>query len=413
MKELLFLSHRIPYPPVKGDKIRSYHLLRFLSRRFRIHLGTFIDYPEDWEHVPALKEMIHGQSMILGLNRTVAKIRSLRGFLTGAPLTFPYYADSRMRRWVDEILETRPISHVVVYSAGPAPFVMGKNAARTCRIMDFVDIDSAKWRQYAEESRFFKSWIFKREAEKLLAAERRIAATFDCSMFVSEVEAELFKSLDTESAEKIDYWENGVDRQHFSPDVDHPNPYPADQIPLVFTGAMDYRPNIDAVIWFAGEILPLIRHRVEKCCFIIAGGGATPDVVALDKLPGVTVTGQVADMRPYIAHAAVAVVPLRLARGIQNKVLEAMALARPVVATSQAMEGIRVTRDMEEWIADDAAGFADLVVRLLGENREPGAPDTETAKNAARSGYELILAKYDWDENLQRVADVLQPDASC
>ncbi|MBF0454166.1 MAG: TIGR03087 family PEP-CTERM/XrtA system glycosyltransferase [Magnetococcales bacterium] len=408
MKDLLFLCHRIPFPPQKGDKIRAYHLLRFLSRHYRVHLGTFIDSPEDWHHVDQVQQMVGGESHFVGLNPTLAKVRSLRGFLTGEALTFPYYRDKKMALWVKGILRKNTIDQIVVYSAALAPYVDGPLTNAPRRVLDFVDMDSDKWLQYAQEKGGINRWIFGREGRKLQKQERKLAEIFHASLFVSHTEAELFKLAAPESSAKIDYWENGVDSDYFSPNHPYACPYPPDQIPLVFTGAMDYRPNVDAVVWFAQEILPLVRRTVPHCQFIIVGGGAGREVLALSALPGVTVTGRVEDVRPYIAHGAVSVAPLRLARGIQNKVLEAMAMGRPVVATSQAMEGIRLCLGLTQWVSDDAEGLAYLIVTLLGENRQPGQPDSAAAAQAGEVGRRCVVERYNWEENLQRVLQRLE-----
>ncbi|MBF0357177.1 MAG: TIGR03087 family PEP-CTERM/XrtA system glycosyltransferase [Magnetococcales bacterium] len=408
MKDLLFLSHRIPYPPNKGDKIRSFHLLQSLARNYRVHLGTFVDAEEDWQYVEAVKEMISGESFFAKLNPATAKLRSLSGFLTGEALTFPYYKSAKMARFVAKTLESQPIAKIVVYSAALCQYVDGKKAQTADRVVDFVDVDSDKWAQYAKDMSGAKKWFFAREAEKLLTQERKIAATFNNSFFVSRAEANLFKQLAPESVSKTDYYENGVDQEFFSPKREYKNPYPPKQIPLVFTGAMGYRPNVDAVVWFATEILPIIRQQIEACHFFIVGGGANQEVENLQRLPGVTVVGAVDDIRPYIAYAAVSVAPLRLARGIQNKVLEAMAMARPVVATSQAMEGITLLPGMEGWICDQADIFAKEVLKFLGKNRQPGDPDNQIAIKAGATGLRCVAEHYNWDKNLKRVMKVLE-----
>ncbi|MBF0381924.1 MAG: TIGR03087 family PEP-CTERM/XrtA system glycosyltransferase [Magnetococcales bacterium] len=408
MEDLLFLSHRIPYPPNKGDKIRSYHLLQSLAKRYRIHLACFIDNPEDWQYVEANKGMIAGESCFIALNPTLAKFRSLSGFLTDQPLTIPYYKDREMARFIKQILAEKPIKKIVVYSAALSQYVLGQNSLAAKKVVDFVDVDSDKWLQYAKDMWGIKRWVFTREAKKLLTYERKLANTFNASLFVSQAEAELFKTLAPESSTKIDYWENGVDQQFFSPTIKHENPYPQEKIPLVFTGAMGYRPNVDAVVWFAEKILPLIRQKINNTEFFIVGGGATPQVQQLEQLDGVTVVGGVDDIRPYIAHARVAVAPLRIARGIQNKVLEAMAMARPVVATQQAIEGIPLPKSLERWVNNGEAEFAKNVLELLDNNAEKQNGDSQLAKEAALAGLQLVKKQYNWEDNLKRVLQVLE-----
>ncbi|MBF0193469.1 MAG: TIGR03087 family PEP-CTERM/XrtA system glycosyltransferase [Magnetococcales bacterium] len=407
MEDLLFLSHRIPYPPNKGDKIRSYHLLQFLAKRYRVHLGCFIDDENDWQYVEANKAMISGESCFISLNPLTAKVRSLSGFLTNQALTIPYYKNRKMAGFVNKLLKDKPIKNIVVYSAALSQYVIAENPQQIRKTVDFVDVDSDKWCQYAKDMGGIKRWVFAREGKKLLTYERKLAQTFNTSLFVSKAEAELFKTLAPESSQKIDYWENGVDQKFFSPEIKFANPYPQGQIPLVFTGAMGYRPNVDAVVWFAKEILPLIRQKIKQCHFFIVGGGASQSVLQLDQIKGVSVVGRVKDIRPYIAYARVSVAPLRLARGIQNKVLEAMAMARPVVATQQAIEGINLPPDMERWINNSETEFAQSVLTLLGNNPQENTQDNQLAKEAGEAGLNLVRENYNWDNNLKRVLKAL------
>jgi polysaccharide biosynthesis protein PslH len=183
----------------------------------------------------------------------------------------------------------------------------------------------------------------------------------------------------------------------FSPDRDYPDPYKPDTRGIVFTGAMDYWPNIDAVTWFAERIFPAIRDKSPAARFTIVGSRPTEAVLALARQPGVVVTGSVPDVRPYLAHAACAVAPLRIARGVQNKVLEAMAMARPVVASPQAAEGIRAEAGRDYLLAEGETDFAAAVLACLAS----GGPT-----DAARA---RILENYDWDRNLAAVDRLLEP----
>lgn len=403
MKDLLFLSHRIPFPPNKGDKIRSYHLLQYLASRYRVHLGTFIDDPADWQHQQALRGLCQGEVKILGLNPLLAKVRSLTGLFTGEALTFPYYRNRVMASWVKHVLADHNIDKIVVYSAALAQFVMGDAAKGTRRIIDFVDVDSEKWFQYAQARSGISRWLFNREGRTLRASEKVIATIFDTSLFVTEAEAAVFKNLAPELVEKIDFWENGVNSDFFSPDRDYPNPYDSAAPVLVFTGAMDYRPNVEAVIWFAHEIFPIIRKGSTQARFAIVGGRPTKAVQQLQSLDGVYIAGNVADVRPYIAHASVVVAPLRMARGVQNKVLEGMAMSKAVLATHPAMEGIRLCPGLERWVADDPETYAAHALTLI---QSPLGRDLAT--QAGRLGRACVLARYDWNANLRRVDKALE-----
>jgi sugar transferase (PEP-CTERM/EpsH1 system associated) len=338
MRDLLFLSHRIPYPPDKGDKIRAWNIFRHLARTHRIHLGCFIDDPADRPHLAALRSLC-ADLACFPLDRRTQRIKALLRLRRGQPLSLTYFRDRRLQQWVDAKLADGAIGSVFVFSSAMAGYVM--HAQGTRRILDMVDVDSAKWSAYAKTARFPARAVWAREGRTLLAYERLAAANFDHSLFVSEHEWQHFVTLAPETTQRTGWIANGVDLEIFSPEHCFPPVLTGDGPNLVFTGRMDYRPNIDAVRWFAREVLPLLRRRVPAVRFWIVGASPTNEVRDLAALTSVQVTGRVADTRPYLASADVVVAPLRIARGIQNKVLEAMAMARPVVATPEAFEGVR------------------------------------------------------------------------
>ena len=362
MEDLLLLIHRIPFPPNKGDKIRSYHLLKHLARDYRVHLATFVDDADDWQYVPKV-EALCASSHFASLNPTLARVRSLGALVKNRSLSLDYYQDAGLARWVDQTVAAHNIKRVLVFSSAMAQYADKYPQAR--RVVDFCDVDSDKWRQYADKKPWPMSWLYRHEARQLLAYERKVARDYDASLFVSEPEAALFRELAPESNARIGYFNNGVDTDYFTPHLDYASPYAPGEQAIVFTGAMDYWPNVDAVQWFVADALPLLRARYPNLSFYIVGARPSPAVQELAKLPGVTVTGTVPDVRPYIAHARAAVAPLRIARGIQNKVLEAMAMATPTVVSPQALEGIEAEPGRELLLANDGAAFADAVALLL------------------------------------------------
>ena len=399
---LLFLAHRLPYPPNKGDKIRSFHLLKSLADRYRIHLGTFVDSAEDRQYVPALVPFCE-EVKVLRMRPGLARLASLRGLLLAEPLTVPYYRRHRFRRWVDQTIDRHGIRHAVVFSSAPADYLLGSRYAGIRRVVDFVDVDSDKWAQYAETVSPPMRWVYRREAIHLRAFERRVAAEFDASVFVSAAEADLFRKGAPESSHKVSFAYNGVDAVYFDPALPLDNPYSPEERPVVFTGAMDYWPNVDAVCWFAEEMLAKVRRAEPRATFYVVGVNPAPAVQRLGSVAGVKVTGRVDDVRPYVRHAAVVVAPLRIARGIQNKVLEGMAMARPTVVTPAALEGIPAMPGTELLVGSMADEFVDQVVAvLLGHAPAAIGP-------AARS---RILADFDWDRNLSRFHRLLEAGAS-
>ena len=389
---VLYLVHRIPYPPNKGDKVRSFNILRQLARTHRVFLGTFVDHPDDRQHVAKLAEWCEDVCAV-ELDPRLGRIKSLRGLLTGEALSLPYYRSPRMAQWVRTAVEQHGITQAVAFSGPMAQYLEVPGLQR--RIVDFCDVDSAKWTQYAADRPWPMSWLYRREGERLLAFERKAAMASDASLFVTEAEAALFVRSAPEARERTQVMQNGVDADFFSPANGGESPYPAGGPVIVFSGVMDYWPNIDAVTWFATELLPQIRRSVPEARFWIVGMNPAPAVQALAG-EGITVTGTVPDVRPYIAHADVVVAPLRIARGIQNKVLEAMAMARPVVVSAEAAIGLGADRGRECEIAGEASDVVRIVVELLRD------PQRRIAMSVAAR--ERVTRTYSWAAHL----DVLE-----
>lgn len=398
---LLFLCHRIPYPPNKGDKIRSFHLLHHLSQHFTIYLASFVDDPQDWPWVPKVEKLCK-ECLFLPLKPWQAKLRGLTALLTGEALSVPYYASKEMERWVRQRVMQHKIAHVLVFSSSMAQFVMDSDLQFERKIIDFVDIDSDKWEQYAEQKSFPLSYIYRREARCLLDFERRLAQEFDAGLFVSSAEAALFKKLVPATASKIGYYNNGVNTDYFRPDPHLDNPYPSDVRALVFTGAMDYWPNIDAVLWFAQEVLPQLLPKYPELRFYIVGSNPAKAVRQLESQPGVVVTGRVEDVRPYLQYAAAAVAPMRIARGVQNKVLEAMAMEQPVLVSRKGLESIDAVHGKQVLLADEVSEYLEQVQQVLdGGCQEIGV--------RAR---EFVVENFVWEKNLPEVVLLLGSSSS-
>lgn len=397
MGRILFLAHRIPYPPIKGDKIRSWHFLRHLAESHEVSLACFVDDPNDMAHTDVLRG-ICVECHFEALPASPVRLGNLLALVNGTPITVRHFRHAGMLRRVAEMVERRSPDLVLAYSGAMAQYL---SVARGCRrVIDFADVDSDKWAQYARSCPPPTRWIYRREARTLLGFERRAAATAAASIFVSETEAALFRGLAPELAERIHAVRNGVDSQYFSPDHVLASPFPAGTVPVVFTGMMNYWANVDAAQWFCREILPKLRVRIPAAEFWIVGAAPTPAVQSLSQQPGVHVTGRVPDVRPYLRHAAVVAAPLRIARGVQNKILEAMAMGCAVVTTPAAAEGVDgalVGHELEaSWDPDT---FADAIAALV---QQPAARAAMGERARAR-----VLREYDWDTNLARLDRLL------
>lgn len=400
MEPVLYLTHRIPFPPNKGDKVRSFHLLEFLASRYRVHLGTFVDDPADLVHVAQLREYC-ATSKVVAIRPALARIRSLTGFWTGEALTLHYYRDASLDTWVRTVVREQGIRKAVVFSSAMAQYVSGIDGLRV--VVDFVDVDSAKWVQFGRARRWPLSAVFAREAGRLLAFERVVARRADASVFVTRGEAELFRKLAPECASRVCHAANGVDTNFFCPQQDLPNPYGADEEAIVFTGAMDYWPNVDAVCWFARESLPAILAERPRARFYVVGMAPSAAVQALARNSHIVVTGRVPDVRPYLQHARVVVAPLRVARGIQNKALEAMAMARPVVISAGAAGALSAVPGREIEVAGNALEFAQKTLAVM----DPSRGDLVGAAARAR-----VMADYDWATNLAPFDALLRSPAT-
>ncbi|EIM02177.1 sugar transferase [Rhodanobacter thiooxydans] len=395
MQSVLFLCHRLPWPPSKGDKIRSYHVLRRLAGRYRVYLGTFVDDPADWQHLAAV-EALCADVCVRPLPSWRAGWRALAALTRGEPLTVGIYRDRVMRRWVERLLAEHKLELALCYSSGVAPFVMQHTQLR--RVMDFVDVDSDKWNQYAQQAGAVKRLVYRREARRLAEFECTIAAQFDASVFVSEAEAAFFRQLVPESAGRVHGIPNGVDAGYWDPRRVCSSPYRPGERVVVFVGAMDYRANVDAVWWFAQEVWPRIAARRQDARFYIVGSQPTAAVRVLGQLAGITVTGRVEDVRPYLAHAHVVTAPLRVARGIQNKVLEALAMEKVLLATPAAYAGVADFAGRQGCIDESPEVMATEALRWLD------APQAVRV-SAARAE---VLSRYDWGRSLDTYENVLR-----
>ena len=394
---ILLLTHRLPYPPNKGDKIRTFNVLDYLAKRHEVVLACPVDDPADLAFVPELERRC-SRVITARIDGRSKASSGLRALITCTSITVRHFHDSGLQSRIDEFLDSRDVDAIFCFSSAMAEYFFrsrhraGK-LARVLRLMDLIDVDSYKWRQYVERARAPNSWMFAYEARRLAEYERRIAASFDHLFLVSAQEREYMPT-----GARVDHMKalsNGVDLDYFSP-RGTPRAAPAGGPPtLVFTGVMNYWPNVQGVQWFADVVLPRIRAVLPEVRFVIVGSKPTDAVLRLKQQPGIEVTGFVEDVRVYVASAALCVVPLKIARGLQNKVLEAMAMGKAVVCTPQSLEGIRAVNGVEIIVADDEAEFAAQVIELLAR--------PERAAQIGRRARLCMESGYSWEANLRQL----------
>lgn len=397
MPEILFLVHRAPWPPDRGDRIRSWHMFEALAKLAPVHVAALADNDADAESASAKMAPLC-KSLAIEV-RKVSRPRALaEAVLRGEPVSNRLFRSKALARHVEGLIGQGRISHIVAFSGQMAQYLPASFDGPV--LMDFVDVDSAKFATYAEQDRRQPlHWVHRREARVLGAFEAHVARRATASLFVSEAEAALFRQQSGLGSDKVRAVENGIDTDRYDPALPF-DPVDTGAGPLaVFTGQMDYRPNIDAVRWFAADILPLIRRRHPAARFAIVGRAPTDEVCALAALPGVSVTGEVPDVRPWLAAADAVVAPLLLARGVQNKLLEAMAMARPVVASAAAATGIDAAPGEHLLVADGAEAMAEAVCTLLD--------DRAAAVQMGQAARARMIARYGWDARMAPLGELL------
>jgi sugar transferase (PEP-CTERM/EpsH1 system associated) len=389
---VLYLCHRIPYPPNKGEKIRAFHELKVMGKSCEVDLFTLADRKEDLSYKSDLEAYCRTVT-VAKLSKPLAGLRAVPSVLRGDPLTLPYFYSADLALKVRQALCRRSYDLIFIYSSSMAQYVDPED--RIPILIDLVDVDSDKWLQYSMRSAFPRSVVFWREAECLRRYERKISEKASCVLVTTEREARVLREI-TNSV-NVRVMPNGVDTNYFAPAVTEPQ---AAQPTLIFTGSMDYFPNVDGVEFFASRILPSIRKAVPNAQFLIVGSRPSRSVRRLAKLPGVQVTGSVPDVRPYLARSHVFVAPLLIASGTQNKILEAMAMALPVIATPRAIQGLPAALRDPVQVAESTQAWVAKTCHVLR--------DRSFAQLLGTASRQKVVDECSWDTHLNGLMDLIQ-----
>ena len=387
---LLFVAHRVPHPPDKGDRIRTYHLLRWLAGRASVHLACLADEPVAPETATVLGRCCE-RVAIVPIGAWSRRIRAAGSLARGRTATEGAFRvpslTTVLRRWAREVR----FDVVLASASSLAPYLRLEELRGVPAVVDVMDVDSQKWLDYAERSRGGRAWLFRTEGRRLRRLERDLAGWSRAVTLVSEAEAELYRRICPGGP--VHAISNGVDLDYFLP------PTRDDERGCVFVGALDYRPNVEGVEWFCREAWPEIHRRRPEASLTLVGRRPGPEIRALANRPGVVLAGQVPDVRPHLAAAAVAVVPLRIARGLQNKALEALAMAKAVVASPPTLEGLGIEPDVHVLAASSPADWVDSVVRLLDD---PGL-----RLRLGSAGRDYVEEHHRWDRCLEPFGPLL------
>jgi polysaccharide biosynthesis protein PslH len=369
---LLFLAQRLPYPPHRGDKIRALQIIQHFSRDYDVHVGTLIDDMADRAHIEALRA--HCASLYVAeVQKPGAYLKALPAYLAGAPISFAVFQNTGLQAWVNETCAKYNPEIGIMFSSNVADYALRALKRPKILIADFADVDSVKWRDFEKSATPPKSWIYGLEARRVSKREKEIATMVNAVTFVTPDETALFAKLYPEVVAKALTVGMGVDIDFFDPSLsfDPLTPDTSKNIQwATFTGTMDYWPNEQAAIWFVENILDPVRARGVDLHLSIVGTRPTKAVQALAKHPAVIVTGRVADVRPYFARGDIVVSPMQIARGIQTKVLEAMAMGKPIILTPGALTGIDATPDIHARVASTKTEWIAACVALLQNKAE-------------------------------------------
>ena len=391
--QILYLAHRIPYPPNKGEKTRCFHQLQFLSAKHSIDLFCFADSDMEAEGSKALAAFCRTVHVETLLPRT-GYIRSATRLLGDLPASVAYYDSPAMHKAVQKAIRATKYDLIFVYCSSMAQFI--PLPAKAPVVIDFVDADSAKWAQYARAGSFPSSWLYAREGSSLARYEKKIAKEFNLSIVTTPLEA---IDLGGGGCPSVEVIPNGVQFSQSSEAAQPPTQIQQAQPYALFVGTMSYRPNADAVIYFAEEIFPLVQKTHPELKFLIVGRDPTPAVRNLARRPGIVVTGGVPDVHSYLAGAAVTVAPFRIAQGVQNKVLEALVAGVPVVLTSRPARAVGGAAEEVLLVADSPEEFAGKVQSVL-EN-----PEFRRRSMQAAPKLQALLA---WEPSLARLEELLE-----
>ncbi|MGX7952659.1 TIGR03087 family PEP-CTERM/XrtA system glycosyltransferase [Tsuneonella sp. HG249] len=395
--EVLFIAHRMPFPPDRGDKIRSHHLLKAIASLAPVHVATLGETPADFAAEPMLAEVAASHCL---LPRPALLPSALRAMAGGRPVSLQAFDSPPLKAWIARTLAERPIETVFVFSGQMGQYIPPGFHGRV--VVDLCDVDSAKFDAYARQRSAPRAWIDAREGRLLAAEEACLARRADATLLVSEAEADLLRTrIGLQS--NVMAVGNGIDAAHFDPaTVTPPEALTCEAGPhLVFTGQMDYLPNVAAVRRAASAIMPAVRSIFPAAQFHIVGRAPTADVRALGGLHGTRVWGEVADVRPFLAAADAILAPLEIARGVQNKVLEAMAMARPVILSPEAATGIGGESGIHYAVAASDEGLAGAAIGLLADR-----PRALAMGSAARR---FVVANKSWTAALAPIACLLSP----
>lgn len=392
--KFLFFANRVPYPPYRGDKLKIYNLAKRLSKSHELHLLTFAQTKEDLQYKAEL-EKIFTQVHFVYLPKWQSALNCLQAIWDAKPLQVLYFNSAAMKRKLSEVLTADAFDAIHVQHLRLSPYLQNKK--NLARILDMPDAFSLYWerRMKAQRNLFLK--LFSSIEYKRVLQYEQVTKDYNLSLVCSKEDEEYL--LSKHGIENISLLPNGVDLDLFKAgnhDYTHNHT-------LLFTGNMDYAPNVDAVVYFSSDILPLIRQKHPDVKFVIAGQRPVAKVQALAS-DTIQVTGFVKDLAEVYNNASIVVAPLRFGAGTQNKVLEAMAMGVPVVCSNIGFKGLGITSGDGAIMQTEPAKFAETVIQLLDSAAK--------RQMTGQKGEEIIKSSFGWDSIAKRLEGYLIQVAS-
>lgn len=388
--KIFYLCHRFPFPPKRGGKIRPFNMISHFAQKHDVTVASIVRSEEEAEEGKGLAE--HCEKYIMQhIPTAAANWNMITRLPTLTPSSLAYFYSSEFARKIQAELDAGQYDLIFVHCAFVAPYVA--NVRGPVKILDFGDMDSQKWLTYGKVRSFPLSWGYYLDGFKLLRVEKQLAAQFDMCTCTTRAELDTLRSYNTGT--KSDWFPNGVDHQYFSPTHED---YVANSI--CFIGRMDYYPNQECMFDFCNKVLPEVRKEIPDVTLTIIGANPSPAVKKLEQLQGVTVTGSVPDVRPYVLKSAVNIAPLNIARGTQNKILESLSMGVPVVASATAAGGVDAVPGEHFLTASTPEEYVSSIVRLL---RDPA----ERARFSS-AGRERMLSNHDWQRSMDRMDTIVE-----
>jgi len=384
---ILFLSHRFPYPPTRGDKIRSFNMVKYLSEQGHdVTVASLSRSDEETAECQGIEDYCDKFTLVQ-VNETLQNVRMVSRLLSKDPSSMGYFYSRDLQHKVNQLLKYNQYDLIVVFSSSAAQYV--EHVTDIPKMLDFCDMDSQKWLAYVDYKKWPISMGYALEGRKLVADEKRLAKKFDLCSCATDFEVETLESYVTGVASG--YFPNGVDSDFFTPiDVDFV------KNSICFVGRMDYYPNEVCIINFCHQVLPIIQEKYPDVTFKVIGAAPPKSVLDLNELPGVTVTGTVDDIRKHVQSCEVMVAPLVIARGTQNKILEGMAMGLPVISSHLAARGVDAVVGEHILAATTPKEYADEIVGIFDN------PDKRV--KLAKAGRERVLSHHNWPHAMARMA---------